>query len=181
MFITNNIPQTPEIIFSILLIDEKDNFEYFCHKYKVSKKLKKDLSFIANNYIKFKDEKNYLKQDLKKNIYKIGKNKIKKLITFIYCSEKKFSFILFKKIFNEVDNMRVPNFPFNGEYVIGQGLEDGKKIGFALKELEKKAPVARQEKKRDWFGNVWKAKGTKSYTTESWKVRKADCATWKGN
>jgi len=135
---TNIITQTPEDFFSILLIDEKNNFEYFSHKYNTSNKLKKDLSFIANNYIKFKDEKNYLKQDLKKNIYKIGKNKIKKLITFIYCSEKKFSFILFKKIFNEVDNMRVPNFPFNGEYVIGQGLEDGKKIGFALKELEKK-------------------------------------------
>jgi poly(A) polymerase len=40
------IYQTPESIFSILLIDEKDNFEYFCHKYKVSNKLKKDLSFI---------------------------------------------------------------------------------------------------------------------------------------
>ena len=33
--------------------------------------------------------------------------------------------------------MKIPNFPFNGNYIIDQGLEDGKKVGFALKELEK--------------------------------------------
>jgi tRNA nucleotidyltransferase/poly(A) polymerase len=129
--------QTPETIFSILLIDEKDNFEYFCHKYKVSNKLKKDLSFIKKNYIKFKEEKNYLKKDLKKNIYKISKNKIKKLIMFIYCAERKFSLDLLKKIIKDIDKMEIPNFPFNGKFIIEQGLEDGKKIGFALKELEK--------------------------------------------
>jgi len=53
--------QSPEIIFSILLVDEKDNYEYFCHKYKVSNKLKKELTFIAENYIKFNEEKNYFK------------------------------------------------------------------------------------------------------------------------
>ena len=99
----NIIPQTPEIIFSVLLIDEKDNFEYFCHKYKVSNKLKQDLSFVAHNYIKSKKEKNYLKSDLKKNTYKLGKKNIKKLITFIYCAKKKFSVNLLKKLIDDVD------------------------------------------------------------------------------
>ena len=129
--------QTPEIIFSIILIDEKDNFEYFCHKYKVSNKLKKDLSFIANNYMQFKNEKNYLKEDLKKNVYKLGKINIKKLINFIYCVEKKFSINVLKKIIFDVDKIKVPNFPYDGKYAIDQGFEDGKKIGFVLKELEK--------------------------------------------
>jgi poly(A) polymerase len=133
----NIVPQTVEIIFSILLIDEKDNFEYFCHKYKTSNKLKKDLSFIANNYIKFKEEKNYLKKDFQKNVYKLGADNIKKLITFIYCTENFFTFTMLKKIINEVDKIKIPKFPFNGDYVMGQGLEGGKKIGFALKELEK--------------------------------------------
>jgi len=133
----NLTDQTPEAIFSILLIDEKDNFEYFCHKYKVPNKLKKELSFIADNYIEFKKEKNYLKKNLKKNTYKIGKNNIKKLISFIYCIDKNFSVTLLKKIVNDLDETRVPNFPFNGKYVIDQGLKDGKMIGFALKELEK--------------------------------------------
>ena len=133
----NIAPQTIETIFSILLVDEKDNFEYFCHKYKVSNKLKKNLSFIANNYVKFKEEKNYLKKDLQKNIYKLGSDNIKNLIFFIYCAEKNFTIALLKKIINDVEKTKIPKFPFNGDYLIDQGLEGGKKIGFALSELEK--------------------------------------------
>jgi poly(A) polymerase len=129
--------QVPETIFSILLVDEKDNYQYFCHKYKVSNKLKNNLSFIAENYIKFKEEKNYLKKDLKKNIYNLGKNNIKKILEFIYCAELNFSIKLFKSIIKEINEINIPKFPFNGKYLIKQGLLDGKKIGLALKELEK--------------------------------------------
>ena len=133
----NILTQTPEIIFSILLVDEKDNYEYFYHKYKTSNKLKKDLSFIASNYVKFKEERNYLKKDLKKNVYKLGKDNIIKLLGFIYCVESKISTNLLNNIINEINKIEIPNFPFNGQYLIDQGLVDGKKIGFALKELEK--------------------------------------------
>ncbi len=129
--------KSPEIIFSILLVDEKDNYQYFCHKYKVSNKLKKDLSFIAQNYIKFKEEKNYFTKQLKKNVYNLGKNNIKKLLIFIYCAEIKFSIKLVSNIIKEINKIDVPNFPFNGQYLMDQGLSDGKKIGYALQELEK--------------------------------------------
>ena len=133
----NILTQTPEIIFSILLVDEKDNYEYFYHKYKTSNKLKKDLSFIASNYVKFKEERNYLKKDLKKNVYRLGKDNIKKLLGFIYCAESKISTNLLNNIINEINKIEIPNFPYNGQYLIDQGLVDGKKIGFALKKLEK--------------------------------------------
>ena len=133
----NITPQTPEAIFAVLLVDEKDNFEYFCHKYKVSNKLKKELSFIASNYLKFKKEKNFFKKDLKKNIYRYEKKNIIKLIEFIYCAEKKISINILKKIRSDIDKIEIPNFPFNGKYVMDRGIEDGKKIGFALKEMEK--------------------------------------------
>ena len=132
-----NFSQNPELIFSILLVDEKNNFEYFCHKYKISNKLKKDLVFLAENYIKFKREKNFLKKDFKKNIYSSGKKNIKMLIEFIYCSELKFSVKLLDNLLNEIDKIKVPIFPFNGQYLIEQGLTEGKEIGFVLKELEK--------------------------------------------
>jgi len=135
--IKNILPQTPEVIFSILLVDEKDNFEYFCHKYKVSNKLKKELSFFASNYTKIRNEKNYLKKDLKKNIYNLGKINIKKLIGFLYCVEKNFSIISLKKVIIEIDKIEIPKFPYTGQFIINKGLEDGKKIGFALKVLEK--------------------------------------------
>ena len=133
----NILYQFPEIIFSILLVDQKDNYQYFCHKYKVSNKLKKDLNFISENYIKFKEEKNYLKKDLKKNVYSLGKNNIKKLLGFIYCAEPNFSRKLLKNVVEEINKINVPSFPFNGQYLIDQGLPNGKKIGYALKELEK--------------------------------------------
>ena len=134
---TNILFQFPEIIFSILLVDKKDNYQYFCHKYKVSNKLKKNLSFIAKNYINFKEEKNYLKKDLKKNIYRIGKKNIKDLLGFVYCAELNFSIKQLNNIVNEINRIDIPNFPFNGQYLMKQGLHDGKKIGYALKELEK--------------------------------------------
>jgi poly(A) polymerase len=134
---SNILHLLPEMIFSILLIDEKDNYQYFCHKYKVSNKLKKNLIFIAENYVKFREEKNYLKKYLKKNIYRLGKNNIKKLLAFIYCAEIKFSTKLFNNIVEEINKIDIPKFPFNGQYLMDQGLLDGKKIGIALKELEK--------------------------------------------
>jgi tRNA nucleotidyltransferase/poly(A) polymerase len=132
----NILFKSPEIIFTILLVDEKDNYEYFCHKYKVSNKLKKDLSFMAKNYIKFKEEKNYLKKDLKKNVYSLKKNNTKKLLMFICCADPKFSIKLLKEIIEKIDKIDIPNFPFNGKYLMDQGL-DGRKIGYALKKLEK--------------------------------------------
>ena len=133
----NVLFQFPEIIFSTLLVDEKDNYEYFSHKYKVSNKLKKYLNFIAINYIKFKKEKNYLKKDLKKNVYSLGKNNIIELLCFIYCADTKFSTKLLNNIFEEINQMNIPDFPFNGQYLMDQGLLDGRKIGYTLKELEK--------------------------------------------
>jgi len=133
----NNLFNFQEIIFSILLVDEKDNYQYFCHKYKVSNKLKKDLSFTAKNYIKFKENKDYLKKDLKKNVYILGKNNIKRLLGFIYCAEPKFTTKLLKNIVEEINKIDIPNFPFNGQYLMNLGLLDGKKIGYALGMLEK--------------------------------------------
>ena len=129
--------ENPELIFSILLVDEKDNYEYFCHKYKVSNNLKKNLKFIGRNYIKYKKEKNFLEKNFKKNIYSYGKENIKLLVKFIYCAEKNFSSKLLNNLLNEVNKITIPIFPFNGQYLKEQGLTEGKEIGFVLKELEK--------------------------------------------
>ena len=44
---------------------------------------------------------------------------------------------MLNKINSDIDKAEIPNLPYDGKYVIQQGLGDGKKIGFALKELEK--------------------------------------------
>ena len=131
------VQQIPDFIFPALLIDEKDNHEYFCHKYKVSNKLKKELNLISGNYINYKKNKNLLKKNLKENIYRFGKNNIKNLIYFIFCAEKNFTKNLLEKNIKQIDQIELPKFPFKGQYLINQGITDGKKIGYALKELEK--------------------------------------------
>ena len=136
LFEKNILTQDPEFIFSILLIDETDNYEYFSHKYKISNKLKNKLEILANNYIAFKNDKNFLKRDLKKNTYLIGQTNIECLINFAYCSNLKFSEKLRKDKMIELNRLKIPTFPFNGRFLKDEGLVDGKKIGFALKELE---------------------------------------------
>ena len=136
MFENNILIQNPEFIFSILLIDETDNYEYFSHKYKISNKLKNKLKILASNYTMFKNDINFLKRDLKKHTYLIGKNNIKCLVNFVYCSNFKFSEKLRKDMMIEINRIEIPAFPFDGRFLKDEGVVDGRKIGFALKELE---------------------------------------------
>ena len=126
----------PEIIFSILLIDDTSNHEYFFHKYRTSNQFMKNLNLIANNYEIFKKNKNFFKSDFKKNIYLLGKNNIKKLLTFIYCAEPKFSKDLLDSLILEIENFKIPKLPIDGDFLINRGIIDGKTIGLLLKKLE---------------------------------------------
>ncbi len=131
-----NISQEVESIFASLLVDDSDNFEYFCHKYKASNKLKDNLFYISKHYTEFKNDKNFLKTNFKKKIYYMGKKNIKKLLMYIFSVEKKFDQSTLIKKIEEIDTFQVPKFPLNGQFLIKQGLKDGKKIGLTLKKLE---------------------------------------------
>ena len=50
---------TDLILSSILVTDTKD-YEYFCHKYKVSNSTKDKMIFLANIFEKYKSEKLFL-------------------------------------------------------------------------------------------------------------------------
>ena len=55
-----------ETMLAILLIDNSNNHEYFCHKYKTSNKIKDKLNFFSKNIEKHQLDKNFFKSDLKK-------------------------------------------------------------------------------------------------------------------
>ena len=135
--VDKNLSRNPEFVFSILIVGDDDNHEYFCHKYKTSNKLKNKLNFFSKNYKLFKENKNFLKKDLKKNVYQIGKDNFIGLLYFIYYSEKNFSKKALDKNLDLVNSISIPDFPFNGDILIKKGITDGKKIGYALAELEK--------------------------------------------
>ena len=62
-----------DILLAVLLIDEKDNHEYFLHKYNISNKIKDVLRKFNKNLIKLKNNKDYFEKDLTKNVYFNGK------------------------------------------------------------------------------------------------------------
>jgi len=126
------------LMLSLLLIDDSNNHEYFSHKYKISNKIKEKLSLMARSYKDYKTDKNYLKSNLTKNIYLIGKDNIQHLIIFLFLESEKMTEQNFLSYSQNIKDVVIPKFPFNGTYLLSVGITEGKKIGLALKELEKK-------------------------------------------
>ena len=58
---------------SLLLIDEKNNHEYFLHKYNVSNELKDNLNIVAENFIYALKDKNFFQKNLKKKYFSFWK------------------------------------------------------------------------------------------------------------
>jgi|TARA_B100000780_G_scaffold260955_1_gene213064 poly(A) polymerase len=126
------------LMLSLLLIDDSNNHEYFSHKYKISNEIKEKLSLMARSYKDYKTDKNYLKSNLTKNIYLIGKDNIQRLIIFLFLESEKMTEQNFLSYSQNIKDVVIPKFPFNGTYLLSVGITEGKKIGLALKELEKK-------------------------------------------
>ncbi len=124
------------MILAALLIDEKDNHEYFCHKYRTSNRLKIYLDLIFKNYIKFKSDKNYLTKHFNSNIYFLGKDNFKEVLTFLFLANSKFSISEYLKKIDQIKQSSSPKFPYNGKFVMDRGVPNGKKIGESLKLLE---------------------------------------------
>ena len=129
--------KSSELLFlSILLIDLKSNYEYFCHKYKISNKIKEELSLLGANFKIFNKDKEFFKKKLKSNLYYLGANNMKILYSLNLLNKKKFS----KKeieLFKFIDNLSIPQFPYDGKTLIKKGFMEGKKIGKILDEAEK--------------------------------------------
>ena len=129
--------KSSELLFlSILLIDLKSSYEYFCHKYKISNKIKEELSLLGANFKIFNKDKEFFKKKLKSNLYYLGANNMKILYSLNLLNKKKFS----KKeieLFKFIDNLSIPQFPYDGKTLIKKGFMEGKKIGKILDEAEK--------------------------------------------
>ncbi len=125
-----------KLILTILLVDDSNNYEYFCHKYKVSNEIKKNLKFFFDTLKYMNLDKNFFKTNLTKNLYLIGKDKMIELACFFFSINKKININELQKILSHIMETKVPKFPYSGEYLIKNGLSEGKKIGEALNKLE---------------------------------------------
>ncbi len=133
------------IILGVLLIDEKDNHDYFSHKYNVSNKIKKNLRDLSSDISKLKKNKNFLGIDLTKNLYLYGKSHLISLCIINYTLDRKVKLEDFSKTIKKILNINIPKFKIDGEYLKQNGMSEGESIGKVLKIIE-----------REWIKNSFK-------------------------
>ena len=126
-----------DILLAVLLIDEKDNHEYFLHKYNASNKIIETLKRFNKNLIELKKNKDYFEKDLIKNIYLNGKKHLIALNLINFSINVKVKPYDLSKTLNNILKTKVPLFPIDGELLKQKGMKEGKSLGNALKELEK--------------------------------------------
>ena len=125
------------LILALLILDESNDYEYFCHKYKTSNSIKNRFKNIAVNFENLKNKKFYSKENIKRLIYLSNKNDVRDLLLFSICANNKIKNLPIEML-NYVNNCKIPKFPFSGDYLKQHGYETGQTLGKKLKLLEEK-------------------------------------------
>ncbi len=126
-----------DILLAILLIDEKDNHEYFIHKYNTSNKIKASLEKFCKNLYEIKENNNFFEKDLIKNIYINGKNHLIALNLINFSMKPNVKIHQFSKNFKKILKTKIPLFKVNGEILKQYGMQEGQSLGNVLKIIEK--------------------------------------------
>ena len=126
-----------DILLAVMLIDGKDNHEYFLHKYNASNKIIEMLKKFNNNLIELKNDKDYFEKNLAKNIYFNGKKHLIALNLINFSINAKVKSYDFSKTLNKILKTKVPIFSIDGELLKQKGMKEGQSLGNVLKELEK--------------------------------------------
>ena len=134
-----------DILLAVMLIDEKENHEYFIHKYNASNKTKETLEKFNKNLIKLKNDKEFFEKNLIKNVYFNGKNHLVALNLINFSINSKVKINDFTKTLNKILKIKIPIFPIDGENLKQKGMQEGQTLGIVLKTLEK-----------EWINNNFK-------------------------
>ena len=121
------------LIIAILAVDQSNDYEYFCHKYKVSNNIKNRFKNISKNFENLKNEKFYLEKNIKKLIYYTDKDSVKDLLLFSICVNDKADSLILEKLLHYIKSCEIPIFPISGDYLKRHGYETGQALGKKLK------------------------------------------------
>ena len=119
-----------------LLIDEKNNHEYFSHKYKISNEIKEKLYLLAKDLKLLKENKDFFNKDLEKNIYLSNKNHLINLNILNFINNSKYKLKDFSEILKKILQSKVHVLPIDGKYLIENGMKEGSTLGRVLKIIE---------------------------------------------
>ena len=126
------------LILALLIVDQSNDYEYFCHKYKISNNIKNRFKNISINFENLKSKKFYSEENIKKLIYFSNKDYVRDLLLFSMCINDKIKILNIKKLIDYVDICKIPKFPISGDYLKKHGYETGQALGKKLKSLEEK-------------------------------------------
>ena len=126
------------LILALLIIDQSNNYEYFCHRYKTSNSIKKRFKNISKNFSDLENKKFYSEKNIKKLIYFSNKNDVEDLLLFSACVNNKIEISIIEKLVDYVSTCEMPKFPISGDYLKNHGYKTGENLGRKLKLLEEK-------------------------------------------
>ena len=127
-----------KLILALLIVDETDNYEFFCFKYKTPNSLKEFFKTFSKNFKNLKSKKFYSEENIKKILYFNGKKNVLDILLFSKCSNNILKNDDFEKILEFSKKCKVPEFPISGDDLKKYGYESGEVLGKKLKSLEEK-------------------------------------------
>ena len=126
------------LILALLILDQTNDYEYFCHKYKTSNITKSKFKNISENFEKIKNKKFYSQENIKREIYLSNKDYVTDLLLFSICENNKIKNFDIEKLINYATSCKIPKFPISGDYLKKYGYVTGETLGKKLKLIESK-------------------------------------------
>ena len=126
------------LVLALLIIDQSNNYEYFCHKYKTSNNIKNKFKNISINFKDLKGKEFYSEGNIKKLIYLLSKDYVKDLLLFSMWTNDKIKTTSIEKLIDYASTCKIPKFPISGDYLKKYGFKTGQELGKKLKSLEEK-------------------------------------------
>ena len=127
-----------KLILALLVIDQTDNYEFFCYKYRVSNNIKEKLLKIYKNFSNLKNKDFFSEKNIRKLIYFEGKDAASDVLLFSGCANVNIRDLNLLKLLNFINVCKIPEFPISGNDLKKHGYKSGKELGKKLKLLETK-------------------------------------------
>ena len=91
---------------------------------------------FAKNIKFIKENKDFFKKDLEKNIYLNDKNHLIYLNILNFATNKKLKFKDFSETLKKILQSKKQKFPVDGKYLMDHGMKQGSQMGKVLKNIE---------------------------------------------
>ena len=123
-------------LLSLIIIDDKDNVDYFLYKFNISKKNEKRIKNISNFYLEKINSKTFLEKNMNKIFYHLGKEAVLDILNFRIIKTKKLDKNLLG-LRSHFQNRSSPIMPIGAsELMTKYKIPEGRQLGLKLKMIE---------------------------------------------